>query len=91
MDIDPDNLPEFKMPTRILDKVYELSGSSKVGKGIIMGYLMQDGSPVIFSKASSKIVEMGLRQAMESYLEELAAQGTIPLGFADDDDDIEEY
>ena len=27
MNFDPDNVPEFKMPTKMLDKVYELSGS----------------------------------------------------------------
>lgn len=91
MDMDPENLPEFKMPAKLLDKLYDLSGSNKVGKGILMAYLTQDGMPVIFGKQSSKIVEMGLRKGMESYLEELSAHGIMPLGYdLNDDDDLED-
>ncbi len=79
----------------MLDKVYDLSGSHEVGKGLLLGYLTQDGSPVIFMKANSKIVEMGLRKAMESYLTEMEEEGTTSLGMAGlddiDDDDEAQY
>lgn len=95
MKLDPDQLPEFKMPTKMLDTLFELSGSHEVGKGLLLGYLTQDGSPVIFLKSNSKIVEMGLRKAMESYLTEMEEEGTTSLGMAGlddlDDDDEAEY
>ena len=90
MNFDPDNVPEFKMPTKMLDKVYELSGSHEVGKGLLLGYLTQDGSPIIFLKTNSKIVEMGLRKAMESYLTEMEEEGTTSLGMAGGFDDIDD-
>ena len=90
MNFDPDNVPEFKMPTKMLDKVYELSGSHEVGKGLLLGYLTQDGSPIIFLKTNSKIVEMGLRKAMESYLAEMEEEGTTSLGMAGGLDDLDD-
>lgn len=86
MKFDPDNLPEFKMPSNLMEKVYELSGDKDVGKGVLMAYLTQDGSPVIFMKCNSKIIDMGLRKAMEAYLEEAEAQSLNALGFIDQDD-----
>ena len=90
MNFDPDNVPQFKMPTKMLDKVYELSGSREVGKGLLLGYLTQDGSPIIFMKTNSKIVEMGLRKAMESYLTEMEEEGTTSLGMTGGFDDLDD-
>lgn len=81
MNFDPDNMPRFEMPKKLLDKVFDLSGAEDVGKGLLLAYLTQDGSPVVFLKSNSKIVEMGLRKAMESYLEDLEAAGETDLGF----------
>ena len=89
MKFDPEGLPEFKMPTNLLDKVFDLSGDREVGKGVLVAYLTQDGSPVIYMKTNSKIVEMGLRKAMESYLEEAEAQALGGLGFVEQDDIID--
>ena len=68
-DIDPDNLPTFQMPSSIIQKLYEFTGSSQeASKGFVLAYADQDGSPMILSKAGSQIVEMGIRKALEKYL-----------------------
>jgi hypothetical protein len=36
-----------------------------------MAYTDQDGSPMIFCRAGSQIVEMGIRKALEKYLIEI--------------------
>ncbi len=70
--LDPDNLPAFQIPKSLLDKIYEFTGSGSEGsKGFIMAYTDQDGSPMIFCRAGSQIVEMGIRKSLEKYLIEI--------------------
>jgi len=67
--IDPDNLPAFQIPDSLLDKLYEFTGgNSESSKGFLMAYVDQEGSPMIFCKAGSQIVDMGIRKALENYL-----------------------
>ena len=71
-DIDPDNLPSFQIPQDLLEKLYEFTGSSTdSSKGFLMAYVDQNGSPMIFCRAGSQIVEMGIRKALEKYLIEI--------------------
>ncbi len=70
--IDPDNLPAFQIPQDLLDQLYEFTGSSGEGsKGFLLAYSDQDGSPMIFCRAGSQIIEMGIRKALEKYLIEI--------------------
>lgn len=70
--IDPDNLPAFQIPQDLLEKLYEFSGnSSECSKGFLMAYTDQNGAPMIFCRAGSQIVEMGIRKALEKYLIEI--------------------
>lgn len=71
-EIDPSNLPIFQIPQSLLDKLYEFTGdTSDSSKGFLMAYTDQNGSPMIFCKAGSQIVEMGIRKALEKYLIEI--------------------
>jgi len=68
-DIDPDNLPTFQIPHSLLDKLYEFTGDqTEHSKGFLLTYTDQNGSPMIFCRAGSQIVEMGIRKAIEKYL-----------------------
>ena len=70
--VDPDNLPAFHIPQSLLEKLYEFTGSSSEGsKGFLMAYTDQNGAPMIFCRAGSQIVEMGIRKALEKYLIEI--------------------
>ena len=70
MNFDPEDLPKFEIPSRLFDKIYEFSGPTDQSRGILMAYLTQEGTPLIFARYGSKIIEFGLRKAMESYLQE---------------------
>ena len=90
MNFDPNDMPQFKMPTKLLDKVFDLSGAEDVGQGILLSYLTQEGTPVVFLKTNSKVVEMGLRKAMETYLEDLESTEDLNLGFLDGDNPLDD-
>lgn len=71
-EIDPNNLPEFQIPRNLLEKLYEFTGSSnEASKGFLMAYVDQNGAPMIFCRAGSQIVEMGIRKSLEKYLIEI--------------------
>lgn len=68
--IDPENLGDFIMPDSMLEKLFELSGDENQGKGFILAFVDQSGKPIVFTKTQNQIIEMGLRKALERYLEE---------------------
>ena len=70
MNFDPEDLPKFEVPSRLFDKIYEFSGTTESARGVLFAYLTQDGTPLIYARYGSKIIEFGLRKAMESYLQE---------------------
>lgn len=77
MNLDPDNLPKFEMPTQTFDKIYEFSSANDECRGVLVAYLTQEGHPIIYARYGSKIVEFGMRKAMESYLDELEAASAV--------------
>lgn len=86
--IDPENLGKFNLPENILHQLFEFSGSSGGDSGFILSYVNQEGLPSVITKATSPIVEMGLRKALEQYLDQVAAQ-EIELNFPKDFGDEE--
>lgn len=78
--LDPDSLPEFAMPSNIISQIYEFSGSTEENKGIMLTFVDQNGTPQIITQASSPVIEMGLRKAMEEYLEEIAMISRPDIG-----------
>jgi len=69
-EIDPESLPEFFMPNKLLAQVYDFSGSSEENKGFILAFTDQNGTPQVISQSCSAVIDMGLRKALEDYLEE---------------------
>lgn len=84
--IDPDNLGDFVMPESILEKLFELSGDENQSKGFIVAFVDQTGKPIVFTKTQNQIIEMGLRKALERYLEESELSNLIYDDFDDEDD-----
>lgn len=72
--IDPENLSKFNLPESILHQLFEFTGSTSGDSGFILSFVNQDGLPSVITKATSPIVEMGLRKALEQYLEQVSAQ-----------------
>jgi hypothetical protein len=89
MNFDPNNIPSFEMPQQIFDKIYDFSSASEVSRGVLIAYLLQDGSPIIYARYGSRIVEFGLRKAMESYLEEVEASSSVTGIDIDNGDGLE--
>ena len=69
-DMNDDGFPKFEIPEATLTQFFELTGGPESHKGFVLAYVNEDGSPVIFSKSDSQIVEMGLHKALEQFLEE---------------------
>lgn len=84
-DINPESLPVFQIPSSLLEKLYEFTGNGHdSSKGFLMAYSDQNGSPMIFCKAGSQIVEMGIRKALEKYLVQIEEVDT-PFDINDKD------
>ncbi len=67
----PDDIPDFVLPEKLLDQLYEFSGTGDSAKGFLLAFVGPSGSPTIYTKTDTQIVEMGLRKAVEQYLEQL--------------------
>ena len=71
-DIDPANLPLFQLPESFLNKMFELTGNGdEKNRGFILSYVAHDGRPMVYARAETQIIEMGLRKALERYLTEM--------------------
>jgi hypothetical protein len=84
--IDPDNLPHFHIPENFLDQLYDFTGGPETGGGYVLSYVDDRGKPLVYSRTSSQIVEMGLRKAIEKYLLEVE-EGETSFDFTEDGTD----
>ena len=66
----PEDIPDFVLPDQLLDQLYEFSGNGEASKGFLLAFVGQNGSPTIYTKNDTQIIEMGLRKAVEQYLEQ---------------------
>jgi len=67
--LDPDNLPPFKIPEKFLKNFYDFTGNSDGTRGYVIAFVDQSGRPLVHTMVESQIIEMGLRKALEAYLE----------------------
>lgn len=83
--LDPENLIEFNLPENILRQLFEFTGFTDGDSGFVLAYVNQQGSPSIITKTQSPIVEMGLRKALEQYLEQMSCQD-LSIDFPTDEE-----
>ena len=62
---------EFKVPEKLLEQLYELSGGSEAYKGFIIAFSTEKGDPIIHTKCDSQVTEYGLKKALETFLTEV--------------------
>jgi len=58
---------EFSIPENFIDKLYEFSGGVDKYKGIILALCTENGTPTIYTKYDSSIVELGLKKALSDF------------------------
>ena len=73
-EINPEEFEEFQLPPNTLSQLFEFTGSSDGDSGFVLAYVGPNGSPAIITKTCSPIIEMGLRKALEQYLEQMSSQ-----------------
>jgi len=86
--IDPENLGSFNLPENMINQLFEFTGSTNGDRLSKSSFVNKQGLPSVCIKATSPIVEMGLRKALEQYLEQVSAQ-EIELNFPKDFGDEE--
>ena len=86
-------IPQFEMPSNFIEQIYELSGNADKYKGVLLAYVSEDGSPVIYCKYDSQVVEFGVRKALEKYLQnsdDAESAYNIAETEEGDEDDVDE-
>ena len=83
-DFNHEDIPNFVLPESFLKQLFDFSGSTDGNKGFILAFVNQDGSPMIYTKTDSEIIDLGLRKALEKYIIqmeelELYNRGNEPL------------
>ena len=61
---------QFKLPEKILNELFELTGSKDAYKGFIIAYCDEKGTPIVYTSCESQIIESGLIKSIESYISE---------------------
>ncbi|NVM34357.1 MAG: hypothetical protein HWN81_02100 [Candidatus Lokiarchaeota archaeon] len=61
---------EFSIPENFIKQLYEFSGGADKNKGIIIALCSENGSPTIYSRHESLIIELGLKKALEDFLDD---------------------
>ena len=79
---------EFSIPDSFLDKMYEFTGDGDSNGGFIIAYVNPAGSPMINCKIGSQIVEMGLRKALEKFLDDMEMGEKTAIDEGDLDQDL---
>jgi hypothetical protein len=68
MEFNPDNLPTFSLPPKLINQLYEFSGNTEGTRGFLLLHINQEGRPVIYFKTDNQIIELGLRKALEQFI-----------------------
>lgn len=76
---EPDDLDisEFQIPESFLHKLHEFSGPCEGSRGFILATVSQSGRPVVLAKYDNQVVDMGIRKALEIYLEDTISDEII--------------
>jgi len=67
-DFDPNSEYHFSIPKDFLERLYDFTGGKEGNAGFVLSYVNDEGKALVYTRASSEIVEMGLRKALEKYL-----------------------
>ena len=60
----------FVIPESFFNQLFELTGLADSHKGFILAYVTEHGAPLVLTKTDSQIIELGLQEALQQYLDE---------------------
>ncbi len=60
-DFNEGDFPSFVLPESFLNQLFEFSGSTEGNRGFMLAFVSQDGSPMVYTNADGRIIELGLR------------------------------
>lgn len=92
----PDMLNENKeqfipdIPESFFNKLFDLSGSRENGRGFILCALDRYGNPVVYAKAQSTAIELGLQKYLYNSLSRQEKIDNADISFGDIGNDIGE-
>ena len=66
---------KFLLPEKILNELFELTGSKDAYKGFIIAYCDEQGTPIVFTNCESQITESGLIRCIENYITDNTESG----------------
>ena len=66
---------EFKLPQKILNQLYDLTGGAEAYQGFIIAYCDENGTPIIYTRCDSQITESGLIKSIEDYINDYSENG----------------
>ena len=58
----------FFIPDKTISKLYDISGGVDRNKGVIMIACNENGDPIIYSKYQDSVTELGMKQALNNWL-----------------------
>ena len=67
--MDDNKFKKFKLPEKMLQDLYELTGGPNCYKGFVIAYCDENGTQVIYTNCESQITESGLLKSIEDYLQ----------------------
>jgi hypothetical protein len=65
---------EFKFPVEMVAQIYEMSGGADSYKGIVLCICSENGTPQIYTRFDSVLTSLGLKKAMEEWLNEASTE-----------------
>jgi|TARA_R110000851_G_scaffold127855_1_gene260001 hypothetical protein len=89
MNLNPDNIPNFNLPPKLIDQLYEFSGNAEGSRGFLLLHINQDGAPMVFFRADNQIIELGLRKALEQFILDFE-EADKPIGLEGEGSDQDE-
>lgn len=60
---------DFLFPTQIVEQMYELSGAADAYKGVVICVCSPKGTPQIYTKFDSVVVSLGIKTAVQQWLD----------------------
>jgi len=70
----------FILPEKFLDRLFDLTGEEEGSRGFIVCFVDSLGNPMVYTKTGNRVTEMGLKKALQEFLDDIEGPRVIDLG-----------